>query len=183
MITCTTNLPPATVADCYTPIPVPDTAEVMLWRTHFSDDGTLGMLYINGKFFCHTLEPRKRARGARKVPGKTAIPDGTYLLNLSRTSPRFSNYKRYPWAKAWSGKMPMLCNVPGFNAILIHVGNTPNDTEGCILVGEAKNTTFILHSVDTFHRLMKRLMRHPRHVPLYITVRTHPQARNLITHP
>ena len=186
MIVCTTTIPASSATiptDCSSEVATPDTLEIVLWRTHFTNEGTLGMLFINGSFFCHTLEPRARPLGARKVPGKTAIPTGTYQLRLDRISPRFSHFKRYPWARVWGGKMPYLCNVPGFQAILIHVGNTPNDTKGCILVGEAKTADFIFHSVTTFRRLMQRLSRHPRHVPLYISVRTHPQARNLITQP
>lgn len=105
--------------------PETDTASITVWRTHFSTNATLGALYINGKLFCHTLEPRTRPKGAPKIPGKTAIPEGKYRLSLNVASPRFSDYKHHPWARPWSGKMPFLCNVPGFNGVLIHVGNTP----------------------------------------------------------
>lgn len=155
----------------------PDTASITVWRTHFTTNATLGALYINGHFFCHILEPRTRPKGAPKIPGKTAIPEGTYRLSLDITSPRFSDYKHHPWARPWSGKMPFLCNVPGFNGVLIHVGNTPNDTAGCLLVGQATAPDFIVNSVATFRRLMLRLQRHPRHIPLYISVRNHPKSR------
>ena len=155
----------------------PDTATLTVWRTHFSTNATLGALYINGKFFCHTLEPRTRPKGAPKIPGKTAIPEGRYRLSLNVASPRFSDYKHHPWARPWSGKMPFLCNVPGFNGVLIHVGNTPNDTSGCLLVGQATAPDFIVNSIATFRRLMLRLQRHPHHIPLYISVRNHPQSR------
>lgn len=154
-----------------------DTASITVWRTHFSTNATLGALYINGKFFCHTLEPRTRPKGAPKIPGKTAIPEGNFRLSLNVASPRFSDYKHHPWARPWGGKMPFLCNVPGFNGVLIHVGNTPNDTAGCILVGQATAPDFIVNSIPTFRRLMLRLQRHPRHIPLYICVRNHPKSR------
>lgn len=145
----------------------PETVSLAVWRTHFTTNATLGALYINGQFFCHTLEPRTRPSGAPKIPGKTAIPEGRYRLRLDLVSPRFSNFSRYPWARPWGGKLPFLCNVPGFSGILIHVGNTPFDTAGCLLVGEAKTSECILNSVATFRRLMMRLWRHPRHIPIY----------------
>ncbi len=73
-----------------------DTASITVWRTHFSTNATLGALYINGKFFCHTLEPRTRPKEAPKIPGKTAIPEGKYRLSLNVASPRFSDYKHHP---------------------------------------------------------------------------------------
>ncbi len=161
----------------------PETVSLAVWRTHFTTNATLGALYINGQFFCHTLEPRTRPSGAPKIPGKTAIPEGRYRLRLDLVSPRFSNFSRYPWARPWGGKLPFLCNVPGFSGILIHVGNTPFDTAGCLLVGEAKTPECILNSVATFRRLMTRLQRHPRHIPIYISVRNHPKAqRPLVGH-
>ena len=93
MIVCTTTIPASsatTPTDCSSEVATPDTLEIVLWRTHFTNEGTLGMLFINGSFFCHTLEPRARPLGARKVHGKTAIPTGTYQLRLDRISPRFS---------------------------------------------------------------------------------------------
>ncbi len=76
----------------------PETVSLAVWRTHFTTNATLGALYINGQFFCHTLEPRTRPSGTPKIPGKTAIPEGRYRLRLDLVSPRFSNFSRYPWA-------------------------------------------------------------------------------------
>lgn len=88
----------------------------------------LGELFINGVWECHTLEDVCREKlgcpvGEWKVPGKTAIPHGTYEITLEE-SPRF-------------GPQTITVNdVPGFSKIRIHAGNTADDTEGCILVGE-----------------------------------------------
>lgn len=82
---------------------------------------TLGRLTIDGSFQCYTLEDAQRTT---KIKGQTAIPAGTYKLAL-RDSPRFG--KDTLWLR----------DVPGFEWILIHGGNTERDTEGCILVGEA----------------------------------------------
>lgn len=104
---------------------------------------TIGELYVDGVKLCNTLEDTDRGLTAAddlkhikavKVYGKTAIPKGTYKVILSY-SPKFGARS---WAKKYGGKLPELLNVPGFEAVRIHVGNTPADTLGCLLVG--KNT-------------------------------------------
>lgn len=91
-----------------------------LLRNLYTDHSTRGILLINNKIFCYTLEDTVRPKGADKVPGQTAIPAGRYevILNFSN---RFQKI------------MPLLLNVPGFVGIRIHGGNTAADTEGCIL--------------------------------------------------
>ena len=91
-------------------------------------------------FFCWTLEPEDRGLTQEmseamikriKVMGQTAIPKGTYRVRL-RVSPRL---KDRAYALPYEGKFPYLENVPGFSGIMIHPGNTPEDTSGCILPG------------------------------------------------
>ena len=93
-----------------------------------------------GGFLCWSLEPEDRGLHQEmslpqieriKVKGKTAIPKGTYRIQL-RVSPSFKD-KWY--AKPYGGKMPYLQNVPGFSGVMIHPGNRPEDTAGCILPG------------------------------------------------
>lgn len=101
--------------------------EIVLRRVRLFPDRTAGQLYINGEFFCFTLEDTMR-----EVPGKpveswkqfatTAIPIGNYQITLEN-SPRFGP------------ETLTIPNVPGFKGIRIHSGNTEKDTEGCILVG------------------------------------------------
>ena len=69
-------------------------------------------------------------------------------------SPKYSNFSKYSWAKKYDGYLPLLLNVPHFDGVLIHVGNSALDSEGCIIVGENKVVGKVINSVNTFRRLM-----------------------------
>lgn len=88
-------------------------------RRIFTDDVTIGELYVNDEFMCYTLEDAVRDT---KIYGKTAIPKGTYkvIFNMS------NRFKR---------RMPLLLNVPNYEGVRIHAGNTHVDTDGCIILG------------------------------------------------
>ena len=126
-------------------------------------DYTIGHLYINGKKFCDTLEDTDRGlmqslpasvNVAKKKKGATAIPTGTYRVTLAVKSPRFSKVAQY---KFCNGYLPRLVNVPAFDGVLIHIGNTAKDTEGCILVGKNTIKGQVTQSRDTFLKLYSRL--------------------------
>jgi hypothetical protein len=115
-------------------------------RRHPSDNGcTIGELFYNGKFFCYTLEDVVRV--GDKVPGATAIPAGTYPVTIER-SPTFRMLT------------PRLHRVPGFEGVLIHPGNGPQHTRGCVLVGFAKlpSNVKIYKSQEAFQALMGKLL-------------------------
>lgn len=100
---------------------------------------TIGRLFVDGKYFCDTLEDRCRDLDKEgKVMHETAIPGGTYevIVNVS------VRFKR---------KLPLLLDVPYFTGIRIHRGNTDKDTSGCILVGENKQSGRVINS--TFYEL------------------------------
>ena len=106
---------------------------------------TIGRLYIDGIYYCNTLEDRDRGLKQsdpllyihkRKIAGETAIPKGTYEVAMNVTSPKYAGVAWY--YNFCRGKMPRLKDVPGFDGILIHPGTSALDTKGCILVG--KNT-------------------------------------------
>lgn len=93
----------------------------------FTSEATTGELLLDGVFECYTVEDHY-PRPYVKTPGRTAIPEGLYRVTVER-SPRFS---------ARAGKdvfLPRINSVPGFTGVLIHSGNTSDDTEGCVLVG------------------------------------------------
>ena len=104
----------------------------------------------------------------KKVYGQTAIPYGTYEVNMNVVSPKF---KDRSWAKPYDGKLPRLMNVPGYEGVLIHVGNKSEDTLGCLLVGQNKIKGQVVNSTATFHELMEKLTEvHERGEKISITI-------------
>lgn len=113
-----------------------------LFRTDLSDQRTIGHFSINGVFFGYTMEDAVRVE---KIPGKTAIPYGRYRVVLSMSN-RFKKV------------LPLLLDVPNFQGVRIHSGNTEHDTEGCILIGFSRGELVIQDSKRAMDALMARLM-------------------------
>ena len=115
--------------------------KIVVVRDTFTENSTIGKMLIDGAFFCYTLEDTIRDT---KIAGETAIPYGTYkvIVNMS------NRFKRL---------MPLLLNVPNFEGVRIHNGNTKEHTHGCILVGATKSKDFIGDSKVTFNKLMIKL--------------------------
>ena len=140
--------------------------ELLLVRYHKKPNYTIGKLFINGEYFCDTLEDTDRGLAnvmplsqiqAAKRKGITAIPTGRYKIELT-LSPRFGRI------------LHILIGVKGFEGIRIHRGNTHEDTEGCILVGENKAVGKVLNSANTENRLMERLQKINHTEQIYITI-------------
>lgn len=136
--------------------------KLKLERVAKKDLYIIGKLYINDVFFCNTLEDTDR--GLRqsmsldeikkiKQKGITAIPYGIYTITMNVVSPKYSQEKYKKQYGFTGGKIPRLENVPGFEGILIHIGNYPKDTNGCILVGENKQVGAVINSTKTFKKL------------------------------
>lgn len=108
---------------------------------------TIGKLYIDDVYFCDTIEDTVRDlnkngkfdNGEKKIHSKTAIPYGTYEIKWTY-SPRFKKYT------------PQLMNVPSFEGIRIHAGNTSADTEGCLILGKNKQVGKVINSRDTINK-------------------------------
>lgn len=103
-----------------------------LRRKWIEGDATIGELYVDGVFEAFTCEDLVRDE---KIPGKTAIPAGTYKVILT-TSDRAR--KGGLWSPRKDCALPLVRDVPGFEGIRIHAGNGAKDTEGCILVGRIR---------------------------------------------
>lgn len=113
--------------------------KITLKRKYHADSYTIGDLFIDGTFFCNTIEDRIRQlpqvcpntpKGMNctckeKIYAETAIPSGTYKVTMSY-SPKFKRV------------LPLLHNVPHFIGILIHSGTDENSSAGCIIVGMNK---------------------------------------------
>ena len=119
---------------------------IRVMREPSINDTTLGSLFINDHWQCHTLEDVIRPAG-EKVRNKTAIPPGRYKLILSMSN-RFKKI------------MPEVLNVPMFTGIRIHSGNTAKDTAGCLLVGQTRSveTRSIGRSRAAYTALMLKLV-------------------------
>ena len=128
--------------------------KLILKRIAIRQTYTIGKLYIDDVYFCDTIEDTVRDinkngkfdNGEKKVHSKTAIPYGTYEIKWTY-SPRFKKYT------------PQLMNVPSFEGIRIHAGNTSSDTEGCLILGENKQVGKVLNSratINKFYPIIKK---------------------------
>ncbi len=115
--------------------------QITVKRLHKTDTSTIGELLIDGIFECYTLEDIERPV---KIKAETAIPKGTYKVIINQSN----RFKRL---------MPLLLNVPNFEGVRIHAGNTNHDTEGCILVGQSRNKNYIGQSRKAYEKLFKKM--------------------------
>lgn len=124
--------------------------KLLLIRKYFKPSYTIGHLFIDGKYICDTLEDPNRDlnkngafdNGEKKIAGNTCIPFSKYKIIVNK-SPKFGR------------DLPRLLNVPSFEGILIHRGNTAKDTAGCILVGENKVSGKVINSTYYEQHLVK----------------------------
>ena len=137
--------------------------EILVKRIAKKSKYTIGKMYIDGQYICDTLEDADRGLNQnmslkeinnKKVYGETAVPTGTYKVDMNTVIPKF---KSRTWAKPYGGKLPRLVLVPGYDGVLIHPGNKAEDTLGCILVGENKAVGQVLNSQVTFKKIMSIL--------------------------
>lgn len=116
-----------------------------LQRRWFTESSTVGkLLGPRMENLGFVLEDRFRLPWDSKVAGRTCIPCGEYPIVITH-SPRFGV------------EMPLLLNVPGFSGVRIHPGNTPADTEGCLLPGLERDADRVLQSREAYTRLFQLL--------------------------
>lgn len=134
-------------------------AELKVVRDTYTKNSTQGRLYINGTFFCDTLEDVCRDlnkdgdlddKGETKIAGETAIPSGSYKM-IVNVSERFKIL------------MPLLVKVKDFEGVRIHAGNTKDDTHGCILVGLTRIRDGVGQSRAAFAKLMDELKKYDKY--------------------
>lgn len=138
--------------------------KVLVKRIAKKETYCIGKLYIDGEYICDTIEDKDRGLKKemplseikeKKVYGKTAIPTGLYDLTLNVVSPRLGS-KPY-FQKVCNGKVPRILNVPGFDGVLLHPGNTEEDSYGCLILGLNKAVGKVLESRATFEKVYKIL--------------------------
>lgn len=128
----------------------------MLVRDSFSSDSTDGVLFVNSRPFCNTLEP---ALGKKVKYGKgCCIAPGIYSIDF-HYSPKFGKY------------MLTLCGVRGRSGILIHSGNTPKDTSGCILVGKREECGRLCYSGSNLDKLFDCCLQSISREPITIIIK------------
>jgi len=112
-------------------------------RLYNTENSTIGEMTIDGIFECFTLEDKERPI---KIKSETAIPKGTYkvIINMS------NRFKKL---------LPLLLNVPNFEGVRIHPGNSNHDTEGCILVGRTRSKDYIGQSRKAFNSLFLKMQK------------------------
>lgn len=138
--------------------------ELTLKRIYTNNRYTIGHLYVDGVYQCDTLEDTDRGLDQnmpideiirKKVYSRTAIPTGRYDINLNIFSPSKGN--KEPYKTLCKGKIPRIMNIPAWEGVLIHIGNTENDTAGCLLVGYNTVKGKVLNSKKCFIELYTKL--------------------------
>ena len=130
--------------------------KLKLVRETKTEVSTIGRLFVNEKFFCYTLEDKDRGLkqtdsllfiNTKKIFGVTAIPSGNYEL-IVNLSPKFKRM------------LPRILNIKGFDGVLMHRGNTANDSLGCIILGYQKGENAIFDSTKAENDLVNLLLLH-----------------------
>ena len=129
--------------------------EIVINRKYKKPDYTIGQVYIDGAYFCDSLEDTDRGLQQdmpieeiykRKVYGETAIPTGRYKVMLD-------------WSPKFRATVPHIMNVPGFRGVRIHSGNSATDTLGCILLGKNSVRGKVVNSVATVRLFLQELQK------------------------
>lgn len=126
---------------------------------------TIGNLYIDGKLFCNTIEDKDRGLDQSmhlptierlKVKNETAIPTGNYNILMNIVSPKYST-KLWYIQNCHGARVPRIDNVKGFSGVLIHTGNTAQDSSGCVIVGKNTKVGMVTNSKETFLSLYNKM--------------------------
>lgn len=139
---------------------------IQLKRIAKKETYTIGKLYLDGVYFCDTIEDKDRGLNQtmstndikkKKVYGETAIPTGTYKLVID-------------YSNRFKKNMAHILNVPGYEGIRIHAGNTAKDSLGCIIVGKNKVVGKVVESRNTYNQLFPILQKAFKEGEIKITI-------------
>lgn len=128
--------------------------ELKVIRETFTDESTIGRLFIDGMFHCYCLEDKVRDV---KIKSLTAIPKGRYEIVINYSN-RFKQL------------MPLLLNVPNFEGVRIHWGNYSSDSDGCILLGTTKSVNMVGNSRLAYSKLITLLQQAIKKEKIFITI-------------
>jgi hypothetical protein len=121
--------------------------KIKVERYEFTPNSTIGRLSIDGKELCFTLEDMVRTD---KMYGETCIPLGTYEIKLRKAGKMYQDYLKDARVKDFFKGSLHITNIPSYEYVLIHIGNTKKDTLGCILVGMHPSVDRIDGSTDAY---------------------------------
>lgn len=134
--------------------------KILVDRKYKMKTYTISNVYVDGVKICDAIEDTDRGLTqdmpissiqSHKIYGQTAIPSGTYKVTLNVISPKYSKVPFY--IQVCKGKVPRLLDVPGYDGVLIHTGNTEKDSLGCIIVGYNTQKGMVTQSRDAFKKL------------------------------
>lgn len=131
--------------------------KILVERIAGDDESTISTVWIDGRFECFGLEDQYRAQ---KVKGDTRIPAGTYRAGLRNVGGMTQHYaEKFP--DMHRGMLHLL-DVPGFTYVYFHIGNTDDDTAGCILVGTGavarRGDMSVIASTDAYRRFYPKVV-------------------------
>lgn len=134
--------------------------KILVDRKYKMKTYTISNIYVDGVKICDAIEDTDRGLTqdmpissiqSHKTYGQTAIPSGTYKVTLNVISPKYSKVPFY--IQVCKGKVPRLLDVPGYEGVLIHTGNTEKDSLGCIIVGYNTQKGIVTQSREAFKKL------------------------------
>lgn len=128
--------------------------DFILNRMIFTDKSTIGELWTDNRFLCYTLEDTCRQK---KIPGVTAIPAGRYEIKMLPSA----HFKQ---------DLPHLLNVQNYTNIMLHWGNSPTDTDGCLLLGLSKGEDYIYESRAACNEVFPVIARKLSEGPTFISI-------------
>jgi hypothetical protein len=119
--------------------------KLKLERKFLNENSTEGNLYVDGKWFCHVIEDKVRAKpgewdNSHKVYAKTAIPYGNYQVLVT-------------WSNRFKRMLPLLINVPDFQGIRIHNGRTETSSAGCLIVSYKAGKGYVINDKKAMNDL------------------------------